>query len=248
MLQYLHTLPKPTIAAVNGDALAGGAGLMAACDLAVAAATARIGYPEVKRGLVPSIVMHDLSRQVGDRRARQLLLSGEPISAEVAVAWGMVNLVTPAESCLAEAIRLAQELSSIGARGDRDHEAAARRSSGQAARSSRRGRGERGRPGIGRGPRGNPCVRREAAAAWAQQGPALRNDLARGLIEPCRSERRLEPGRTSAWIKDRHSAPWVSGETVGSVLDRTAELYPAGRPGLSAPQAALVVARARTSG
>ena len=56
LLQYLHTLPKPTIAAVNGDALAGGAGLMAACDLAVAASSARIGYPEVKRGLAPSIV------------------------------------------------------------------------------------------------------------------------------------------------------------------------------------------------
>ena len=77
-------MPKPTIAAVNGDALAGGAGLMAACDLAVAAETARIGYPEVRRGLVAAIVMHDLSRQIGDRRARQLLLSGEPISSTIA--------------------------------------------------------------------------------------------------------------------------------------------------------------------
>jgi methylglutaconyl-CoA hydratase len=110
LLHYLHTLKKPTIAAVNGDALAGGAGLMAACDLAVAAVTARIGYPEVKRGLVPSIVMHDLSRQVGDRRSRQLVLSGEPIGAEVAALWGLVNLVTAADSCLSEAIRLGQEL------------------------------------------------------------------------------------------------------------------------------------------
>jgi methylglutaconyl-CoA hydratase len=110
LLQYLHTLPKPTIAAVNGDALAGGAGLMSACDLAVAASTARIGYPEVKRGLAPSIVLHDLSRQIGDRRSRQLVISGEAISAQVALEWGMVNLVTPVESCLAEAIRLGQEL------------------------------------------------------------------------------------------------------------------------------------------
>ena len=110
VLQYLHTLPKPTIAAVNGDALAGGAGLVAACDLAVAASSARIGYPEVKRGLAPSIIMHDLSRQIGDRRARHLLLSGEPISAQVAMDWGMVNVVTAAESCLSEAVRLAHAL------------------------------------------------------------------------------------------------------------------------------------------
>ena len=57
---HIHTLAKPTIAAVNGDALAGGAGLMAACDLAIAADSARIGYPEVRRGLVAAIVMHDL--------------------------------------------------------------------------------------------------------------------------------------------------------------------------------------------
>ena len=83
---------------------------MAACDLAIAVSTARIAYPEVKRGLAPSIVMHDLSRQIGDRRARQLVLSGEPISAQVAMEWGMVNLVTPIEHCLTEAIRLGQEL------------------------------------------------------------------------------------------------------------------------------------------
>jgi methylglutaconyl-CoA hydratase len=107
LLQRLHTSPKPTIAAVNGDALAGGAGLMAACDLAVAAETARIGYPEVRRGLVPAIVVHDLSRQVGDRRARQLLLSGELISSKTAQEWGMVNAVTPPDRCLDEAVDLA---------------------------------------------------------------------------------------------------------------------------------------------
>jgi enoyl-CoA hydratase/carnithine racemase len=83
---------------------------MAACDLAVAASVACIGYPEVKRGLAPSIVIHDLTRQIGDRRSRQLVISGEPISAQTALDWGMVNLVTPAENCLAEAIRIGQEL------------------------------------------------------------------------------------------------------------------------------------------
>ncbi len=114
LLQCIHTLPKPVIAAVNGDALAGGAGLMAACDLAVAAETARIGYPEVRRGLVAAIVMHDLTRQVGDRRARQLLLTGDLISSKLAQDWGLVNTVTPAERCLDEAIRMAEGLIESG--------------------------------------------------------------------------------------------------------------------------------------
>jgi len=108
LIQRLHTLPKPTIAAVNGEALAGGAGLMAACDLAIAAETARIGYPEVLRGLVPAIVMHDLCRQIGDRRAREMLLGGGMISAKSAHAWGLVNTVTAADQCLEEAVRVAE--------------------------------------------------------------------------------------------------------------------------------------------
>ena len=110
LLQCLHTLPKPTIAAVNGDALAGGAGVMAACDLAIAAETARIGYPEVRRGLVAAIVLHDLTRQIGDRRARQLLLTGDLITSQQARDWGLVNAVTPAARCLDEAVRIARDL------------------------------------------------------------------------------------------------------------------------------------------
>ena len=83
LLQRLHTLPKPTVAAVNGDAIGGGAGLMVACDFAIAAESARIGYPAVRLGLVAAIVMHDLTRQVGDRRARELLLGGNLISSTV---------------------------------------------------------------------------------------------------------------------------------------------------------------------
>jgi methylglutaconyl-CoA hydratase len=110
LLQCIRTLPKPTIAAVNGDALAGGAGVMAACDLAVAAETARIGYPEVRRGLVAAIVMHDLTRAIGDRRTRQLLLSGDLISSKLAYDWGLVNAVTATDRCLDETIRFAQSL------------------------------------------------------------------------------------------------------------------------------------------
>jgi methylglutaconyl-CoA hydratase len=110
LLQRLHTLPKPTIAAVNGDAIAGGAGLMTACDFVVAAEKARIGYPEIRRGLVAAIVMHDLTRQVGDRRTRQLLLTGDLISSGLALDWGLVNAVTANDGCLHEAIGLAKSL------------------------------------------------------------------------------------------------------------------------------------------
>ncbi len=110
LIQKLHALPKLTIAAVNGDALAGGAGLMTACDFAVASSMARIGYPEVLRGLVPAVVMFDLTRLIGDRRTRQLLLTGGLIPASVASSWGLVNQVTQPESCLSEAIRAAKDM------------------------------------------------------------------------------------------------------------------------------------------
>ena len=70
MLKVVHTSKLVTIAAVHGHAMAGGAGLMAACDLAVAAAGTKIGYPEVRRGLVPALVSTLLRHQVGDRRLR----------------------------------------------------------------------------------------------------------------------------------------------------------------------------------
>jgi methylglutaconyl-CoA hydratase len=111
LLQRLHTLSKPTIAAVNGDAIAGGAGLMAACDVVVAVDSARIGYPEVRRGLVAAVVMHDLTRQVGDRRARELLLGGGLIDSTTAHVWGLVNSVTTTGECLNVAIRVAESLS-----------------------------------------------------------------------------------------------------------------------------------------
>jgi methylglutaconyl-CoA hydratase len=107
LLERLHTLPQATIAALNGDALAGGAGLMAACDVAVAAENARIGYPEVRRGLVPAIVIHDLTRQLGDRRTRQLLLSGELITCRTAHEWGLVNILAESDRCLPVAIEVA---------------------------------------------------------------------------------------------------------------------------------------------
>jgi methylglutaconyl-CoA hydratase len=111
VVNQLHRLSKPTIAALNGDAFAGGAGLAVACDFVIAAEHVRIGYPEVRRGLVAAVVMQDLVRQIGDRRARFLLLTGEPISAPEAERWGLINRVVPSPSCLTEAVALAASLS-----------------------------------------------------------------------------------------------------------------------------------------
>ncbi len=110
MINQVHHLSKPTIAALNGDAFAGGAGLAMACDFVVATEGTRIGYPEVLRGLVAAVVMHDLVRQVGDRRARSLLLTGQPIGVAEAQAWGLVNRVVPASELLASAIALGRSM------------------------------------------------------------------------------------------------------------------------------------------
>src|SRR5262249_9047696 len=81
LYQLIYTLPKPTIAAVNGVAVAGGAGLVTVCDLAIAVPEARFGYTEVRRGLVAAMVMPHLLRHVGERTARYLLLTGELLDA-----------------------------------------------------------------------------------------------------------------------------------------------------------------------
>jgi len=96
-----------TIACVHGAAVAGGAGLMSACDMAVAAADARIGYPEPRRGLVAGMVMTLLRRQLRERDAREILLTGEVFPAARALEIGLVNRVAPdADAAFAEAMRL----------------------------------------------------------------------------------------------------------------------------------------------
>jgi methylglutaconyl-CoA hydratase len=103
LYDLIYTLPRPTIAAVNGAAVAGGAGLVSVCDLAIAAAGAKFGYPEVRRGLVAAMVMPHLMRHVGERTARHLLLSGELIDAEEAHRVGFVNLVVPPDQLMSKA-------------------------------------------------------------------------------------------------------------------------------------------------
>jgi methylglutaconyl-CoA hydratase len=104
LYDLIYTLPKPTVAAVNGVAVAGGAGLVTVCDLAVAVIEAKLGYPEVRRGLVAAMVMPHLLRHVGERTARYLLLTGELIDAEQARRAGLVNAVVPAPQLLETAL------------------------------------------------------------------------------------------------------------------------------------------------
>jgi methylglutaconyl-CoA hydratase len=114
LYDQIYSLPKPTIAAVNGAAVAGGAGLVTVCDLAVASAEARFGYPEVRRGLVGAIVMPHLLRHVGERLARYLLLTGELIDAHEAARHGFVNTVVPPGEVMATATAWARSLAEGG--------------------------------------------------------------------------------------------------------------------------------------
>src|SRR5687767_4395166 len=94
----MRKLPLPVIAAVRGRALAGGCGLASACDIVLASTDARFGYPEVKIGFVPAMVMAILRRNVSEKRAFELLTRGAEISAEQARTFGLVNAIYADES------------------------------------------------------------------------------------------------------------------------------------------------------
>jgi enoyl-CoA hydratase/carnithine racemase len=106
-------MAKPVVAAINGAAMGGGAGLAVAGDLAVMAESAKIGYPETRHGIVAAIVMANLVRQVGRKHAFELVSLGEPIDAARALTLGMVNRVVPDAELLPSALLLAEKLSSI---------------------------------------------------------------------------------------------------------------------------------------
>src|SRR5690606_4600284 len=96
-----------TIASVQGAALAGGAGVVAACDYVIAEKNAQFGFPEVLRGLVASQVMPLLKKQISLRKLRELLLFGQTISAEEASQYGLVNKVVLPEHLAYETLLLA---------------------------------------------------------------------------------------------------------------------------------------------
>jgi methylglutaconyl-CoA hydratase len=114
LLDLIYRCPKPTLAAVNGPAVAGGAGLMTVCDLALADPTALFGYPEVKRGLVAAMVMPHLLRHVGERAARELLLRGNLIDAYTAWRLGLINEVAETGKLMETALAWVRELAEAG--------------------------------------------------------------------------------------------------------------------------------------
>jgi methylglutaconyl-CoA hydratase len=110
VFRSLYEFPKVTIAAVNGAAIAGGTGLALLCDFTLAVPEAKFGYTEVRIGFVPAIVSTFLLRQVGEKQARDLLLTGRLIDAEEAHHLGLVNEIVPTERLMARAGELAAQL------------------------------------------------------------------------------------------------------------------------------------------
>ncbi len=107
LFRALYEFSKVTIAAVNGAAIAGGTGLALLCDFTLAVPEAKFGYTEVRIGFVPAIVSTFLLRQVGEKQARDLLLTGRIIGGDEAARIGLINEIVPAEKLMARARELA---------------------------------------------------------------------------------------------------------------------------------------------
>jgi methylglutaconyl-CoA hydratase len=110
LFRSLYDFPMPTIAAVNGAAIAGGCGLATLCDFTLAVPEAKFGYTEVRIGFVPAIVSTFLLRQIGEKHARDLLLTGRIIDANEAHRMGLINEVVAAEKLMPRARELATQL------------------------------------------------------------------------------------------------------------------------------------------
>jgi methylglutaconyl-CoA hydratase len=110
LMRRVYDFPKPTIAAVNGPAIAGGTGIVSVCDFAYAVPTAKFGYTEARIGFVPAIVSTFLVEQVGARVARDLMLTARIFEAEEARTIGLINGVVEAADLLAAVHKTAQTL------------------------------------------------------------------------------------------------------------------------------------------
>ena len=107
LFRALYEFPKVTIAAVNGAAIAGGTGLALLCDFTLAVPEAKFGYTEVRIGFVPAIVSTFLLRQVGEKQARDLLLTGRLFGADEAARMGLINEIVPPENLMTRTRELA---------------------------------------------------------------------------------------------------------------------------------------------
>lgn len=110
----MYSLPKPTIAMVNGAAIGGGAGMVAVNDLVIASERAKFSFSEVKLGLVPACISPYVIRKVGENRSRELFLSGERMDAQKALQFGFVNQVAPDEELITVVEKQIEQLMSSG--------------------------------------------------------------------------------------------------------------------------------------
>src|SRR5881394_1654432 len=110
LFRRIWSFPRPMIAAVNGAAFAGGCGIATLCDFTLAVPEAKFGYTEVKIGFLPAIVSVFLTRQIGEKRSRDLLLTGRIIEVEEAKQFGLVSEIVPAERLMERARELANLL------------------------------------------------------------------------------------------------------------------------------------------
>jgi methylglutaconyl-CoA hydratase len=110
MFRKIWSYSRPLIAAVNGHALAGGCGIATLCDFTIAVPEAKFGYTEVKIGFLPAIVSVFLTRQVGEKRARDLLLTGRLVEAQEAKELGLVNEIVPTDKLMERAHALAETI------------------------------------------------------------------------------------------------------------------------------------------
>ncbi|NJN42824.1 MAG: enoyl-CoA hydratase/isomerase family protein [Flammeovirgaceae bacterium] len=110
LFQQIYTLQKVVIAQVEGHALAGGCGLATVCDFVLAVPEAKFGYTEVKIGFIPALVMVFLIRKIGEMNARYLLLSGELVSGEDALKYGMANRIVEKDEIQKSVDEFAQQL------------------------------------------------------------------------------------------------------------------------------------------
>src|SRR5260370_9326400 len=132
LIERIYRLSKPTIAAVNGSAVGNGAGLLRPWGMAGESDSARIGYTEMKHGIQAGMVILHLMRLVGERVARYLLLTGELVSANKAMALGLINEVVPPSSLMETALGWADAIATNAPKAEATTKSLLCRFSGQA--------------------------------------------------------------------------------------------------------------------
>lgn len=115
IFRTMELLARPTIAVIDGPALGGGCELVAACDIAIASERASFGQPEIKLGVFPPVAAILLSQVIGDKRARELILTGELIEADEAARIGLINYVVPGNQLEQKTLELLSRFRSLSA-------------------------------------------------------------------------------------------------------------------------------------